>query len=68
MLKNTPELRFPEFEGEWQCNTVGNLLEFKNYITYDRIIGNVDVEDKIIEKYAVLYADILFQQSSETRE
>ncbi|CAC5951206.1 TPA: restriction endonuclease subunit S [Staphylococcus aureus] len=28
--KNVPELRFPEFEGEWEEKKVGELLEFKN--------------------------------------
>jgi hypothetical protein len=29
---NTPALRFPGFNDKWKYNTLGNLLEFKNWI------------------------------------
>ncbi|HCH5917977.1 restriction endonuclease subunit S [Vibrio parahaemolyticus] len=47
-----------------------NVLDIieNDYITYDRIVGSVDVEDKEFEKNIVEYGDILFQRSSETRE
>lgn len=47
-----------------------NVLDILNndFITHDKIIGSVDVEKDIIEKYPVNYGDILFQRSSETRE
>ncbi len=47
-----------------------NVLDILNndFITHDKIIGSVDVEQNIVEKYAVNYGDILFQRSSETRE
>lgn len=88
-----PELRFPEFSGEWEKKKLGNLLEFKNginaskeqygkgikfinvldilqdnFITYDNILGKVDVGDKVFKNYEVNYGDVLFQRSSETRE
>lgn len=47
-----------------------NVLDILNndFITHDRIIGSVDVEKNIVDKYPVNYGDILFQRSSETRE
>jgi type I restriction enzyme S subunit len=47
-----------------------NVLDIlsNDFITYDRIIGSVDVDVSTVEKYAVNYGDILFQRSSETRE
>jgi type I restriction enzyme S subunit len=38
------------------------------YITYDNIIGLVDVDTKTQKKYEVHYGDMLFQRSSETFE
>ncbi len=37
-------------------------------ITYDAIIGSVDISDKEFAKNEVVYGDVLFQRSSETRE
>jgi len=47
-----------------------NVLDILNndYITYEKIVGQVDVNDEVIRKYSVIYGDILFQRSSETRE
>jgi type I restriction enzyme S subunit len=47
-----------------------NVLDIlkNDYITYDKIIGSVDVDEKILENFPVKYGDILFQRSSETRE
>ena len=47
-----------------------NVLDIitNDYITYDNIIGQVDVSPKEIDKNKVEYGDILFQRSSETRE
>jgi type I restriction enzyme S subunit len=47
-----------------------NVLDILNndFITHDKIIGSVDVEQEIVNKYPVNYGDILFQRSSETRE
>jgi len=47
-----------------------NVLDILNndFITHDKIIGSVDVEKNIVDKYPVNYGDILFQRSSETRE
>ena len=91
--RNVPELRFPEFEDEWEEKKLNSLLEFKNginaskedygfgykfinvldiiendFITYDKIKGEVNVSQEIFEKNLVQYGDILFQRSSETRE
>ena len=47
-----------------------NVLDIINndFITYDNIIGSVEVSDSEYEKNKVGYGDILFQRSSETRE
>jgi len=47
-----------------------NVLDILNneFITYDSIIGSVDVDANTAKKYPVNYGDILFQRSSETRE
>ncbi|WP_298356380.1 restriction endonuclease subunit S [Runella sp.] len=47
-----------------------NVLDILNneYITHEKIIGSVDVDEKTLAKYPVNYGDILFQRSSETRE
>lgn len=47
-----------------------NVLDILNndYITYDKIIGKVDVDQQTLENNSVEYGDILFQRSSETRE
>ena len=93
MRKLIPQVRFPEFSGEWEEKKLGEILEFKNgvnaskeqygkgikfinvldilnndFITYNNIIGKVDIDKNMLEKYAVTYGDILFQRSSETRE
>jgi len=47
-----------------------NVLDIieNNYITYDRVLGRVDVSEEIFNKNIVEYGDVLFQRSSETRE
>ena len=47
-----------------------NVLDIiqNQFITYDKIIGSVDISEKEISKNEVSYGDILFQRSSETRE
>lgn len=90
--KLVPEIRFGEFEREWEIQYLGDLLEFKNginaskeaygsgykfinvldiiendFITYDDIIGSVEVSEDEFNKNIVEYGDILFQRSSETR-
>ena len=47
-----------------------NVLDILNndFITYDNIIGKVNIDKNLLEKYSVSYGDILFQRSSETRE
>jgi type I restriction enzyme S subunit len=47
-----------------------NVLDIINndFITYDKIQGSVEVNEKEFEKNKVSYGDILFQRSSETRE
>ncbi|PMP02240.1 restriction endonuclease subunit S [Vibrio breoganii] len=46
---------------------VMDIIE-NDYITHDRIVGLVDIQEKEFEKNIVEYGDILFQRSSETRE
>ncbi len=47
-----------------------NVLDIlqNEFITYEKIIGSVDVSDAIVDKFSVSYGDILFQRSSETQE
>lgn len=47
-----------------------NVMDIINndFITYDNIIGCVDVTEKVFEESKVEYGDVLFQRSSETRE
>ena len=47
-----------------------NVLDIlkEEHITYDNIIGKVDVDNSILQKNAVIYGDLLFQRSSETQE
>jgi len=47
-----------------------NVLDIINnhYITYNNILGSVEITEKEFEKNEVTYGDILFQRSSETRE
>lgn len=47
-----------------------NVLDILNndYITYDKIIGSVDIDFETVSKFPVKFGDILFQRSSETRE
>ena len=92
-MGKVPNLRFPEFEGDWEETRLSEYLEFKNglnsdsknfgkgikfisvmdilnnqYITYDNIIGLVDIDIETQKRYEVNYGDILFQRSSETFE
>ena len=47
-----------------------NVLDVlnNNFITYDKIIGKVNVSEEIQSRNKVEYGDILFLRSSETRE
>jgi len=47
-----------------------NVLDIINnqFITFDNILGSVDVSEDVFKKNEVSYGDILFQRSSETRD
>ncbi|MBE7170141.1 MAG: restriction endonuclease subunit S [Williamsia sp.] len=47
-----------------------NVLDIlqNEFITYEMIIGSVDVSEEIVKNFSVDYGDILFQRSSETQE
>ncbi|MEI6141514.1 MAG: restriction endonuclease subunit S [Mariniphaga sp.] len=47
-----------------------NVLDILNndFITHEKIIGSVNVDEELFNKFSVKYGDILFQRSSETRE
>nr|WP_312318921.1 restriction endonuclease subunit S [Acinetobacter variabilis] len=45
-----------------------DIINNPNGITYDSIIGSVQVSQKDIDKNLVNYGDVVFQRSSETRE
>ena len=36
VVKNVPDLRFPEFKGEWQKTKLGDFLTFKNGVNADK--------------------------------
>lgn len=47
--------------------SVSDILK-NDFITYERIVGLINIDDITLEKYSVTYGDVLFQRSSETRE
>ena len=47
--------------------SVSDILK-NDYITYDAIVGQVDIDEKTLQSYSVTYGDVLFQRSSENRE
>jgi len=47
--------------------SVGDILN-NNYITYDKIKGLIDIDEKTLHENSVEFGDILFQRSSETRK
>ena len=47
--------------------SVGDILN-NNYITYDKIVGSIDINQETLKNYSVTYGDILFQRSSEIKE
>lgn len=56
-ILNTPELRFPEFEGEWICVKLKSLLEFKNGINASKEQYGVGV--KFINVLDILSNDFI---------
>ena len=47
--------------------SVGDILN-NDYITYDKIVGSIDISQETLKNYSVTYGDILFQRSSEIKE
>ena len=47
--------------------SVSDILN-NNYITYDKIKGLIDIDEKTLLENSVEFGDILFQRSSETRK
>ena len=45
--------------------SVGDILN-NTYITYDKIKGLIDINDKTLKENSVEYGDMVFQRSSET--
>lgn len=47
-----------------------NVLDIlqNEFITHEKIIGSVDVDEETVDKFSVNYGDILFQRSSETQD
>lgn len=47
-----------------------NVLDIlsNNYITAEKIVGRVDIDEDTLQKYGVNFGDVVFQRSSETRE
>lgn len=76
--KESPLGELLSFKNGYNAEKVqyGNGIKFINvldiiqndFITYDRIIGSVEIPAKDFQKNEVKYGDILFQRSSETRE
>ena len=46
--------------------SVGDILN-NDYITYDKIVGSIDISQETLKNYSVTYGDILFQRSSEIK-
>jgi len=61
---NAPKSQYGK--GEKFINVLDIILN--DYIAYDRIIGKVSIGPKAFTNYEVVFGDILFQRSSETRE
>ena len=47
--------------------SVGDILN-NDYITYDKIVGSIDISQETLKNYSVKYGDILFQRSSEIKD
>ena len=47
--------------------SVGDILN-NDYITYDKIVGSIDISQETLKNYSVTYGDILFQRSSEIKD
>ena len=47
--------------------SVSDIIQ-NDYVTYDNIVGSVDVDDATLERYSVENGDMVFQRSSETVE
>ena len=58
----------PEQYGKGIKNiSVGDILN-NDYITYDKIVGSIDISQETLKNYSVTYGDILFQRSSEIKD
>ena len=47
--------------------SVSDIIQ-NDYVTYDNIVGYVDIDDATLERYSVENGDMVFQRSSETVE
>ena len=47
--------------------SVSDIIQ-NDYVTYDNIVGSVDIDDTTLERYSVENGDMVFQRSSETVE
>ena len=47
--------------------SVSDIIQ-NDYVTYDNIVGCVDIDDATLERYSVENGDMVFQRSSETVE
>ena len=47
--------------------SVSDIIQ-NDYVTYDNIVGSVDIDDATLERYSVENGDMVFQRSSETVE
>ena len=45
--------------------SVSDIIQ-NDYVTYDNIVGSVDIDDATLERYSVENGDMVFQRSSET--
>src|SRR5699024_3301955 len=48
-MKRVPELRFPEFDEEWEENTIENLLKERNERSGDGQMLSVTINDGIVK-------------------
>ena len=68
IFKNSINASKEQYGSGTKFINVLDIINNPNGITYDSIIGSVQVSQKDIDKNLVNYGDVVFQRSSETRE
>ncbi|MFT6841497.1 MAG: type I restriction enzyme S subunit [Psychroserpens sp.] len=66
-FKNGVNASKEDYGSGYKFINVLDIIE-NDFITHDKIIGEVNISEEIFRKFIVEYGDVLFQRSSETRE